>query len=33
MERCTPDELAASIKYVDGRHDHYDRPPEDTRML
>jgi hypothetical protein len=27
------DELAASIKYVDGRHDHYDRPPQDVRLM
>ena len=28
-----PDELADLIKYVDGRHDHYDKTPVDTRYL
>jgi len=27
------DELAASLKYVDGRHDRFDREPEDTRLM
>lgn len=27
------DELAGSIKYVDGRHDRFDRKPDDTRLL
>jgi hypothetical protein len=27
------DELAAGIKYVDGREDRYDRRPEDIRLL
>jgi hypothetical protein len=27
------DELASSIKYVDGKHDHYDRSPMDVRLL
>jgi hypothetical protein len=26
-------ELAAGIKYVDGKNNHYDRPPTDTRVL
>lgn len=26
-------EIAASIKYIDGRHDHFDRAPDDTRSL
>ncbi|MDB5432582.1 MAG: Gfa-like protein [Caulobacter sp.] len=33
LEDTDADELAASIKYVDGRHDHYDRQPEDIRLL
>jgi hypothetical protein len=33
LDDADPDELAASIKYVDGRHDRYDKPPEDTRLL
>lgn len=28
-----PDDLAKSIKYVDGRHDHYDKTPDDTRLM
>jgi hypothetical protein len=29
-----PDELAAApLHYVDGRHDRYDQPPKDTRLL
>jgi hypothetical protein len=27
------DALAASLKYVDGRDDHFDREPEDTRLM
>jgi hypothetical protein len=33
LDDADPKELAASIKYVDGRHDRYDRPPEDTRLM
>ena len=33
LDDADPDELAGSIKYVDGRHDHYDKAPEDTRYL
>jgi hypothetical protein len=33
LEDADPDELAESIKYVDGRHDRYDRPPADTRLM
>jgi hypothetical protein len=33
LDDADPDELAASIKYLDGRHDRYDRRPEDTRLL
>lgn len=25
--------VAAPLRYVDGAHDHFDRPPEDTRLL
>jgi hypothetical protein len=29
-----PKELAAApLRYVDGRHDHYDQTPDDTRLL
>jgi hypothetical protein len=27
------DELAGSIKYVDGAHDHFDRAPQDIRLM
>ncbi len=33
IEGADPDVLAAHIKYVDGRHDAFDRPPEDIRLL
>ena len=33
LDDADPDELAASIKYVDGRHNHFDRTPDDTRLL
>jgi len=33
LDDADPDELAVSIKYVDGRHDHYDKVPEDTRLM
>ena len=33
IEDADPDELAASIRYLDGRHDRFDRPPEDTRTM
>jgi hypothetical protein len=34
LDYIDPDELAAApIQYVDGRHDHFDRPPADTRLL
>ena len=33
LEGADPDVLAKGIKYVDGRHDAFDRPPEDTRLL
>ena len=33
LDDADPGELAPSIKYVDGRSNRYDRPPEDTRLL
>lgn len=33
LEDANPDELAASIKSVDGRNDHYDQRPKDTRLM
>lgn len=34
LETVDPDELAAApIQYADGRHDRYDKPPADTRLL
>jgi hypothetical protein len=33
LEDADPDELAASIKYVDGRSGHYDRQPDDIRLM
>jgi hypothetical protein len=33
LDDADPDELAGSIKYVDGGHDRYDKTPEDTRYL
>ncbi len=34
LDDATTNELATSpLSYVDGRHDHFDRPPEDTRVL
>jgi hypothetical protein len=33
LEDVDPDELADSVKYVDGKHDHYDRKPKDTRLM
>jgi hypothetical protein len=34
LDGVEPDELAAApIRYVDGRHDRYDRPPADTRTM
>jgi hypothetical protein len=33
LDGVDPDELAASIHYVDGRHGRFDRPPDDTRLL
>ena len=33
LNEADPDELADSIKYVDGRHNHFDKTPVDTRYL
>ena len=34
LDDLDPDDLtAASIRYVDGRHDRFDRPPDDVRFL
>jgi hypothetical protein len=33
LDDADPNELTTSIKYVDGRHDHYDKTPEDTRAM
>ena len=33
IDDADADELAGSIKYVDGKHDRYDRTPEDIRLM
>jgi hypothetical protein len=33
LDDLDPDEVADAIRYVDGLHDRFDRPPEDTRLL
>jgi hypothetical protein len=33
LDDVDPNELARSIKYVDGKHDRFDQPPKDTRLL
>src|SRR6266550_2390404 len=33
LDNADPDELATSVRYVDGRHDRYDRRPDDTRLM
>ena len=33
LDDADPNELATSIRYVDGRHDRNDREPSDTRLM
>jgi hypothetical protein len=33
LENADPDLLATHIHYLDGRHDRFDKPPADTRLL
>jgi hypothetical protein len=33
LDDADADELAKSIRYLDGRHDRFDRPPEDIRLM
>jgi hypothetical protein len=33
LDDADADDLAHSIRYVDGRHDRFDRPPEDIRLM
>ena len=33
IDDADADELAGSIRYVDGKHDRYDRTPEDIRLM
>ena len=33
LDDADPDELAASIKYLDGRQGQYDRTPDDIRLM
>ena len=33
LDDIDADELANAIRYVDGAHDHFDRAPDDTRLL
>ena len=33
LDNLDPDEVANSIRYLDGKHNRYDRAPKDTRLL
>jgi hypothetical protein len=33
LDDLDPDDVATSIRYLDGRHDRFDRPPDDTRLM
>jgi hypothetical protein len=33
LDNASADELAPSIRYLDGRHNRFDRSPEDVRLL
>ena len=33
LDDADPDELVKSIKFVDGRHDRFDRSPKDARLM
>lgn len=34
LDDVAPDELAAApVRYVDGKNNHFDRPPGDVRLL
>jgi hypothetical protein len=33
LDNVDADQLAKSIRYVDGRHDRFDRPPDDIRLM
>jgi hypothetical protein len=33
LDDADPGELADTIHYVDGRHDRFDRPPDDIRLM
>jgi hypothetical protein len=34
LDDVDPDELAAApLRYINGRHDRYDRAPDDTRLM
>jgi len=33
LDDADADQLAQSIRYVDGRHNRFDRPPDDVRLM